>query len=117
MPNAQYASFSRIEETHTRVSDTQTPYYEKKHNKKIQTGVSHTLAAKREMKVTYIVYELTSGAQIWNGVVPITKTETNYHLHKFGSGAYTLRYPEFPTVQETFATASRGFAENLPERE
>ena len=113
MPNVQYATFARIEETSTSVSNTQSPFYQ---NGK-QTGVGHNLAAMREMKVTYIVYEVTSGAEVWNGVVPVTKSETTYQLQKFdGAITYTLKYPNFPSVIEAFATASSGFAENLPDK-
>lgn len=114
VPNARYASFARVEQTSTRVSNTESPYYEKKQ----QAGVSHSLAAVREMKVTFTVYDLTSGTEVWNGVAPISETETRHQLHRFGGPTtYTLEYPDFPTEQEAFARAGRGFAENLPEDE
>ncbi len=117
VPNTQYATFSRIEQTNTRVSDTKSPFYQKINKKKVQTGVSHTLKAIRDMKVTYIIYDLNSGIEVWNGLVPVSKTESRYQLYKFHSGRYTLEFPDFPTVREAFITASKGFAENLPKKE
>jgi hypothetical protein len=117
MPNVKYTSFARIEETSTRVSDTENPIYENKNDKKKLIGVTHNLAAMREMKVTYNVYELSSGAKVWSGIVPITETESTTQWHMYGGPkTYTLEYPKFPSVEEAFVTASRGFAENLPKK-
>ena len=117
VPNVKYASFARIEETSTRVSNTENPIYENKDDKKKLIGVTHNLAAMREISVTYIVYELASGAKVWSGIVPVTETESTTQWHMYGGPkTYTLEYPKFPSVEEAFATASRGFAENLPKK-
>jgi hypothetical protein len=79
--------------------------------------VGHNLAANRELTVPYIVYEVVSGTEVWNGAVPVTKSETKFQLQKFdGAVTYTLDYPKFPSVVDAFASASRGFAENLPKK-
>ena len=117
VPTVNYASFARIQETSTRVSNTENPIYENKDDKKKLIGVTHNLAAMREISVTYIVYELASGAAVWSGIVPVTETESTTQWHMYGGPkTYTLEYPKFPSVEEAFATASRGFAENLPKK-
>ncbi|MDA9983343.1 hypothetical protein N9H39_11615 [Gammaproteobacteria bacterium] len=117
VPNIKSASFARIEETSTRVSNTENPIYENIDDKKKLIGVTHNLAAMREITVTYIVYELASGAKVWSGIVPVTETESTTQWHMYGGPkTYTLEYPKFPSVEEAFATASRGFAKNLPKK-
>jgi hypothetical protein len=117
VPSVKYASFARIEETSPRVSNTENPIYENKDDKKILIGVTHNLAAMREITVTYIVYDLASGAKVWSGIVPVTETESTTQWHMYGGPkTYTLEYPNFPSVEEAFATASKGFAENLPKK-
>jgi len=116
-PTVNYASFARIQETSTRVSNTENPIYETKDEKKKLIGVTHNLAAMREISVTYIVYEMASGTEVWSGMVPVTETESTTQWHMYGGPkTYTLEYPKFPSVEEAFATASRGFAENLPKK-
>lgn len=117
VPNIKYVSFARIEETSTRVSNTENPIYENKDDKKKLIGMTHNLAAMREISVAYIVYELASGTKVWSGIVPVTETESTTQWQMYGGPkTYTLEYPKFPSVEEAFATASRGFAENLPKK-